>query len=155
MLKRWMALLSGSALVVLASGCVVDVSDNPPIAPGRAEGLLTTLWTVDNTTDPEACAYYALDPAVGMDVELTIYDRSRGLMLTEYAACEEFELSVVLPANDYYYDGRQYYYQGEMTMVDPITLEALSTTLPLRDIWLGEDEETVIDVNFPPSSFRF
>jgi hypothetical protein len=133
--------VSGCALAVLVSGCIVDTDDDD-----EDPGTLTALWTVDNTTDPGACSYYARDPGLGMDFELLVYDDLGGLVVKTQADCRDFDLSIDL------YGGL---YQGQATMVDPATEEALSTTLPLPNIRVHEDVETTIDIDFPPSAFFY
>lgn len=132
------ALVPGFALAALVSGCVVRSEAEQP-------GTLEALWTVDDTTDPGACSYYARDPGVGMDFELLIYD-GRGLLRDVRADCRDFGLSIDLVRG---------LYQGQATMVDPVTNEPLSTTLTLPNIRVHEDVTTTLDIDFPPSAFFY
>ena len=132
------ALLSGLALAAtLVSGCLIQGNDR--ILPPEETGALTVLWTVDGTTDPDAC----FDLGGGTtDFELLI---GRGTEPEDsvYAPCEDFGLTVDLePAT----------YNGYATLVDsrenPVT-----TTLPLKDLVVVEDTELTVDVDFPPGAF--
>jgi hypothetical protein len=144
MLKRFSLLVSGCALAALGSGCFIDTDIDDPAPTGS--GDMTLLWTVDNTVDPGACDFYALDPATGMDLEMVLFDDAGRTVLQDYVPCENFGHSVRL---------RSGWYHAEVTMVDPITNEPLSTTLPLEDIRVVRDTEVELDVDFPASSFLF
>lgn len=145
MLKRISLLVSGCALAALSSGCFIDADADPDYVPAGA-GEMTLLWTVDNTEDPGACDYYALDPSVGMDLELVVFDNAGRTVVVDQFACESFGVTITL---------RSGWYDAEVTMVDPISAEAASTTLPLYDIEVLPREEIVLDVDFPPSSFLY
>lgn len=136
--------VTGCALAVLVSGCFIDADDDDD--DHEDPGTLTALWTIDNTVDPVDCSYYARDPALGMDFELRVYDDFGGFVVEAQGDCRDFDLSLDL------YRG---IYQGQATMVDPVTEEALSTSLPLPDIRIGENIETTLDINFPPSAFFY
>jgi hypothetical protein len=144
MLKRISLLISGCALGALASGCFVttDSRDAEPIGSGD----MTMLWTVDNTVDEGACFYYAADPMVGMDLELVVLDDVGRTVTVDYIPCEDFGATLSLRAG---------WYDAEVTMVDPRTDDALSTTLPLYDIRVFAGEEVQLDVDFPASSFLY
>lgn len=138
-MKKSVSVFSGLALTaVLASGCVID-ADSP-----SQVGTLTVLWTVDNTTDPAACDFYARDPFLGMDFEFLIYDVSDILVAEAQADCADFGLSLRLDRG---------LYNATATMVDPITDDALSTSLPLDRVEIFRRTETTLDIDFPPSSF--
>ena len=126
------------ALAALALGCFID-ADEP-----SGTGDLSLRWTVDKTADPEACFFYATDSVAGVDLELVVRDDAGRTVVTEQVPCEEFRTTLTL---------RSGWYEGEVTMVDPSTAAALSTTLPLNDIRIYSDEELQLDVDFPASSF--
>lgn len=127
-----------AALAALTSGCIVDVDNAPPPA-----GTLAAVWTVDNSTDPAACQFYAPDPNVGLNFELLVYE-GRLLVAEVKADCAAFNTSLRLPRG---------LYDATATMVDPITDAAVSTTLPLPAVEIFRDVETTVNINFPPDSF--
>jgi hypothetical protein len=131
------------ALAALSSGCIVDIDDDEP---WPATGNIAVSWTIDGVKDPYACAYYALDPDVGMDLELRIFDRAGYAVATEYAPCEAWWISVPLLSGPY---------DAEATMVVPVTAEALSTTLPIERVQIYAYADTIIDIDFPESSFLY
>jgi hypothetical protein len=118
-----MALVSASALAALSTGCIVDIDDEPRPAVGD----MTVVWTINGREDPAACDYYALDPAVGMDFELRVFDQARVNVTTEYAPCKAFRITV--PLWDGLYDA--------------------------EDVRVYYDTAVVIDIDFPASSFLF
>jgi hypothetical protein len=131
------ALLSGLALAAtLVSGCVIQADGHPsPIG----EGTLTMLWTVDGTTDPDACYDLGGGP---IDFELLI-DEGTEAVADVQAPCEDFGLSVnVRPGT----------YTGYATLVD-MNDDAVTTTLPLERLVIVEDTELTVDVDFPLESF--
>jgi hypothetical protein len=81
-----------------------------------------------------------------MNLELIVYDRFGGFVHEAEVDCALFGLSV-----DLYPD----LYDANATMVDPITDQAISTTLPIPAIEVFERTETLIDIDFPPNSFLF
>jgi hypothetical protein len=134
--KRY-ALLSGLALAAtLVSGCFIDADGRP--SPSGA-GTLTMLWTVDGTTDPDACIYLGGGP---IDFELLI-DEGTEAVADVQAPCEDFGLSVDLSPGTY---------TGYATLVD-LNDDAVTTTLPLERLVIVEDTELTVDVDFPLESF--
>jgi len=136
--KRVSMFVACAALAALTSGCIVDVDSAPPSA-----GTLTAVWTIDNSTDPAACQFYARDPNIGLNFELLVYER-RVLVAEVKADCAAFNTSLRL---------RRGTYDATATMVDPITDAAVSTTLPMPAIEIFRETETTVDINFPPESF--
>lgn len=133
------ALLSGLALAAtLVSGCLVQADGRPSPSPSGT-GTLTMLWTVDGTTDPDACYYLGGGP---IDFELLI-DEGTEAVADVQAPCEDFGLSV---------DIRPGTYTGYATLVD-LNDDAVTTTLPLERLVVVEDTELTVDVDFPPGSF--
>lgn len=146
MLNGWMVWISGCALAGLAPACVVDVGGDDVLSTGGID----MRWTVNNTTDPGACDYYAPSTA-GIELELAIYDRG-GAVATVYAPCEAFRLDrpLLVQASA---DGAGYY-RGEVSMVDARDRTVpVSTTERLEQIWVVPRTNVELDVNFPPSSF--
>jgi hypothetical protein len=119
-------------------GCFVEVDRKQP-TPSAPTGSLTVLWTVNNRDDPRACAIYGRG---AKDFELLLYQDDKQV-LDRYAPCEDYKLTVDLRT------GR---YTGLTTLVSPDN-QALTTTLPLKDITILRDAELTIDVDFPAASF--
>jgi hypothetical protein len=125
--------LSSIALCAAASGCFVVEPAEPSPA---AEGTLTTGWTLDGSTDANACAYFRVD-----FVHVVIVDDAGFVILDEEPNCKDFELSVDLST------GR---YSSEVTLLD-FRGYAVSDTF-IADALVARDTETFVDFNFPDAS---
>ena len=117
------------ALAFGAAGCVVDVHDHH-------DGLLTVQWSVDDTFDPGACFDYD-----ARTIELVIYDRYDDVVEQFEVRCADFATSIELPDGVYGLDA---------TLLDRAG-HSVTTTLALEfDIY--EDDETLVDIDFPLSA---
>ena len=94
-LKYWVV---SAARACALPGCLIvdDDSDDP--------GAMTLAWTVEGLQEPSDCAFYGIDR-----LELTVYDIFDDAVVTSYALCEEFELSIRLPEG---------YYSADATLID-------------------------------------
>jgi hypothetical protein len=119
------------AFVSTALSCVVRATAVPP-----PEGTLTVLWTVDGTTDPEACYYHGAD-----SLDLAVYHGDGYLAADPLPPCEVFDVSVDLSPG---------YYAAEMTLVDDRGYPVSSTLV--IDVHVHDDREVIVDVDFGPSS---
>ncbi|HWO09696.1 MAG TPA: hypothetical protein VNN80_09465 [Polyangiaceae bacterium] len=122
-----------AALVFALPGCLIvddDIDDDP--------GTLTLAWSVDGAVEPADCAFYGIDR-----LELTVYDIFDDPLVTSYALCEEFELSIRLPEG---------YYSADATLIDSFD-RSVTRTQVIDDIDIIEDEELYIPVDFPPRFF--
>ncbi len=133
-MKKIATMVSACAIAALASGCEGD---------GIEVGTFEALWTIDGTTDPEACLFYAPDPAVGMDFEMLIYEGDY-LVAQAHADCRDFGIQ---------FDLAEGTYDGVATMIEPYTQEAVSTSVEVPAIQIFEDTRTTIDIEFPGASF--
>ena len=129
-LKYWVV---SAALACALPGCLIvdDDSDDP--------GAMTLAWTVEGLQEPSDCAFYGIDR-----LELTVYDIFDDAVVTSYALCEEFELSIRLPEG---------YYSADATLIDGLD-RAVTRTQLIDDIDIIEDEELFIPIDFPARSFR-
>lgn len=122
-----------AALVCALPGClIIDESDDDP-------GTMTVAWTVEGLQDPLDCAFYGIDR-----LELTVYDVFDDPIVTSYALCEEFELSIRLPEG---------YYSADATLIDGFDRSVTRTQL-IDAIDIVEDEELFIPIDFSARSFR-
>jgi hypothetical protein len=122
---------------LLAMGCFVDVVEAP--RPRQETGSLTVLWTIANRSDPRACARFGRRAT---DFELLVY-RDNVQVAEELARCEDLRLTVDVPPGEY---------TGYVTLVDE-NKDAVTSTLPLRDVRIVKDAELTVDVDFPAGSF--
>jgi hypothetical protein len=122
-----------AAFALALPGCVIvdDDNDDP--------GTLTVAWSVDDALEPSDCAFFGMDR-----LELTVYDVFDDPVVTTYALCEEFELSLRLPEG---------YYSADATLIDDRD-RAVTTTQIIDDIDIVSDEELYIPIDFPASTFR-
>jgi hypothetical protein len=104
---------------------------------GVDEGSLTVDWTVDGTKDSLACFDFGAD-----QIEIVVYDFI-GEAARAVAACEDFEISIVLPDGDY---------SADATMLD-VESQPISTTLSLDDIAVRAGTDLEVDIDFPVDSF--
>jgi hypothetical protein len=121
-----------AALAFGSGGCVIHAADDD-------EGTLTVEWTVDDSTDSDAC--FDFD---GRDLELIVYDSRDDVAADLRAPCDEFEVAIDLPDGSYGIDA---------TLLDR-SGRAVTTTLALDDIDVFAGEETVIPIDFPVDSLR-
>jgi hypothetical protein len=122
-----------AALAFALPGCLI-VDEDPDDS-----GTLTLAWTVDGAVEPSDCAFYGIDR-----LELTVYDYFDDPVVTSYALCEEFELSIQLP------DG---FYSADATLIDSLD-RAVTRTQVVDDIDVIEDEELYIPIDFSGRTFR-
>jgi hypothetical protein len=128
--KYWVL---SAALACALPGClIVDDDDDDP-------GTMTLGWTVEGLQEPSDCAFYGIDR-----LELTVYDFFDDAVVTSYALCEEFELSIRLPEG---------YYSADATLIDGLD-RAVTRTQLIDSIDIVEDEELFIPIDFPARSFR-
>jgi hypothetical protein len=122
-----------AALAFALPGCVIvdDDNDDP--------GTLTVAWSVDGALEPSDCAFFGMDR-----LELTVYDVFDDPVVTSYAPCEQFELSLRLPEG---------YYSADATLVDSLD-RSVTTTQLIDDIDIIEDDELYIPIDFPARTFR-
>ncbi len=121
------------ALCAAQTGCVVVAQGSPT----PAVGALSVDWTLAGEAHPDTYAYYAIDR-----VDVAVYDASDRAVVWAQPYCEDFGVT---------FDGLEDAgYSVEVTLLD-VTGAAVSDTLVLSvDVWDGE--ETVVDVDFPPST---
>jgi hypothetical protein len=146
MVSKWVMLGVGGVFAAFASGCLVSVNDDPDgvVDPGDPVGEMDFNWTIANATDSYDCSFYSL-PGSALDLEMVLYDDRGDLVTREYAACEDFSLSLMISAERYYH--------AEVTMVDAGDHAlAVSTTQVLSDIWVEPETTVDLSVDFPPSS---
>ncbi|EYF00919.1 hypothetical protein [Chondromyces apiculatus] len=148
MMSKWILLGAGGVLAAFASGCLVslDGDSDAVVVPGDPVGEMDFNWTIDNAADAYDCSFYAL-PGSALDLEMVLFDDRGDLVTREYAACEDFSLSLVISAERYYH--------AEVTMVDAADRSlAISTTQTLSDIWVEPETTVDLSVDFPPSSMQ-
>ena len=148
MVSKWILLGAGGVLSAFASGCLVslDGDSGAVVAPGDPVGEMDFNWTIDNAVDSYDCSFYAL-PGSALDLEMVLFDDRGDLVTREYAACEDFSLSLVISAERYYH--------AEVTMVDAADPSlAISTTQTLSDIWVAPEMTVDRSADFPPSSMQ-
>ena len=129
MFSKLIPALGGIALCAAATGCVVvDHGGQPP-----PEGTLTTSWTLNGSSSPDACTYYQVDR-----VRVIVADDT-GLALTnDEPFCEDFDMSVDLSIGSY---------STEATLLD-VGGRALSDTT-VTHVRVLADTVTFVDVDFP------
>lgn len=128
MFSKLKSALGGIALCAAASGCVVvEHGDAIP------SGLLTTTWTIDGSSRPEECTYHGVDA-----VRVIIVDDAGVAVLDEYAACEDFDMSVDLSIG---------MYSTQVTLLDAFGAPVSDTVVVNANVL--RDTETFVDVDFP------
>jgi hypothetical protein len=129
-------LASFLSALALTSACVITTDD--PVYVERGNGLLTLEWTLGGTTDPGECD--ATDADV---IEISIR-QSGGRVVDQFVeSCDRFVASVeLLPGT----------YQAEAVLLDPLDRER-TTTAGMGSFEIYGDDELILDVDFPPSSF--
>jgi hypothetical protein len=120
----------------LTPACVITTDD--PVYVERGNGLLTLEWTLGGTRDPEECD--ATDSDV---IEISI-THSGGRIVDEFVeSCDRFVTSVELTPGTY---------RAEVVLLDPLGRER-TTTAFMGTFDIYGDDELILDVDFPPSSF--
>lgn len=122
-----------AALALSLPGCLIVDDD------GEDPGTLTLGWTVEGLQEPADCAFYGIDR-----LELTVYDLFEDPVVTSYALCEDFELSIGLPEG---------FYSADATLIDGLD-RAVTRTQLVDSIDIFENEELYIPIDFPARAFR-
>ena len=131
-MKSFRGWMSFAALAFALPGClIVDDDSGTP-------GTLTVGWTIQGSDEPSDCAFFGMDR-----LELTVYDVFDDAVVTSYALCEDFELSIGLPEG---------FYSADATLIDERDRSVTRTQL-IDDIDVFEDEELFISIDFPARSF--
>jgi hypothetical protein len=121
----------------LIPACVITTEDDP-VYVDRGNGLLTLEWTLGGTTDPIECD--ATDSEV---IEISI-TQSGGRVIDQFVeSCDRFAASVELMPGTY---------RAEAVLLDPSGRER-TTTVGMGTFDIYGDDELILDVDFPPSSF--
>jgi hypothetical protein len=122
-----------AALAFGLSGCVIvddDVLDDT--------GTLTLAWTIEGAAESADCAFFGVD-----ELEITVYDFFEDPVVTSYAPCEEFELTLRLPEG---------LYSADVTLIDRRD-RAVTRTQGLDDIDIIEDSDLFVPIEFSDRSF--
>jgi len=134
---KWMrrpalALLLGASLLV---GCSDDDDVQAPVP--ASTGTVQLNWTIGGRTDPELCARFGVAA-----FHVVVFNAGWAGDRLEFP-CEDFSASLKLFVGDY---------AVRMTLLDQghfrLTERSVTTTFIL-----DQDEQEVIDVDFPESSF--
>lgn len=101
------------------------------------QGRLTLTWSVESSQSGSACT------AVDADhIEIVVFDAFGRQIDVVDANCEDFVVSIDLPAGTYSVDA---------TLVDSADRSA-STTLPIDNLRVTGGTELIVDTDFPLSS---
>lgn len=132
--------LIASALfaLCLTPACVIKTDDPDPVYVEEGNGLLTVEWTLDGTTDPDEC------DATDSDVINVFITDGGGRVVDDFVeSCDRFATSVeLLPGS----------YRAEAVLLDPSGRER-TTTVGMGTFEIYGDDELILDIDFPPSSF--
>jgi hypothetical protein len=119
------------------TGCII-AEDPVPVVVTRGYGLLTVAWTLQGSDDPALCD---LEGADTIDI---FVERSDGAPEVEVSdLCEVFVTSVELRPGGYYADA----------LLLDVRARPVTTAVDLGFFEIYGDDELVIDVDFPASSF--
>jgi hypothetical protein len=130
-----------AALAFACMGCRVAIVDDDYDYRWRDDdlGTLTLEWSVDDSFDRDACDDFGADY-----LELIVYD-FRGRTAAEYEPrCDDFEVSIDLPADEYSIDA---------TLIDRRD-RTVTTTVALDDVDVYDGDETLLQIDFPVDSLR-
>lgn len=133
MFTKLTSALSGIFICAATTGCLVTDRDPPP-QPSSASGMLTTTWTLDGSSDPGVCAFYAIDR-----VDVVVFNERGRSYVDAQPFCEDFGVSFDLPPG---------LYTNEVTLLD-FYGNAVSDTVVVVDLSVRRDTETFVDVDFP------
>lgn len=130
-----------AAILLLAgllqvSGCAVSSEPAPVVTSGDA--VLTVRWTVDESSDPRACA---AEGASAVDV--VVQTRSAGVVAEVVEDCEVSTTHLALAPGSY---------DADATLLDSGG-HAITTRVELGPLVLYGNDELVVDADFPPDSF--
>jgi hypothetical protein len=118
------------------SSCAV--SSEPETVVVSGESVLTVRWTVDGSSDPRACA------AEGADAIDLVVETPSGLSVAEAVeGCELSETHIALAP------GR---YEASAVLLDAGG-HTITTAVELGPITIYENDELIVDADFPPDSF--
>ena len=135
--------LVGTAIVaaLALSGCVVSAGVDA--GPGPGDGAITTEWSIGGAYGGSVC----FDNYVS-DIDIAIYDTRSGKFVTEVTfPCDAYAGTI-----DGLPDG---VYDVEAFLIDETYGDAATTTAVVGAVDVYAGEESIIDVNFPASSFLY
>lgn len=132
MFTKLVTAFAGLTLCAASSGCVIEGRDPQP---SPSYGTLTTFWTLDSSTDPDVCRYYAVDR-----IHVVVLDDTE-ISVDALPFCEDFGASFDLPS------GR---YSADVTLLD-FDGFAVSDTVVVG-VRVVRDTEVRVDIDFPDSS---
>jgi hypothetical protein len=126
------------AIAVACTGCVAEATDSRPVVVESGNGLLVVDWSISGDQDPAVCQQSDAD-VINVAVET-----SGGSFIGEFEdACEAFSTAIELTPGDYFADA---------LLLDP-SGTARTTAVDLGFFEIFGDDELVVPVDFPPSSF--
>jgi hypothetical protein len=121
------ALAAVSALGVGVAGC----SHNH-------DGTYNQAWTIGGSTDPAVCSRVNAN-----QLRIVVFDPNLFIQATHFAACTDFNTSVVLAENNY---------TASLTFLDPAGVP-VSNTRAITQFSVTEDGFTNLNIDFPLTEF--
>lgn len=140
--RPFFALSAVAALAVLAPACTATVTADPiPDSgggPGYSDGRVTLRWTVDGSTNPNACQLSGVS-----NIRITIYSTG-GVTYGSWAQdCSFFATSIDLPPGNY----------TGTAVLENGGGGARTTTISLDPFTIIGGSTLVLDIDFPADSF--
>jgi len=126
------------AVVVAATGCEASTSAPAPERVITTSGSLTVDWTVNGTTDPNAC-----QRAGAVAIEIALVTNTNQPVGSFQQSCSAFNTSVAL---------EQGIYAGQVRLIDAAGLPR-TKTLAIDEVTINGSSQLTVALDFAPPTF--